>query len=60
MRKVFGVFFIVIATFMSGSGYLFLRDEVWIDPMTGLVLSSCMVLIGACSGLIGLAFLKTT
>jgi hypothetical protein len=44
MRKVFGVFFIVIAAFMSCSGYLFLRDEVWIDPMTGFVLSSCMVI----------------
>ena len=60
MRKVFGVFFIVIATFMSGSGYLFLRDEAWLDPVLGLVLSSGMVLIGACAGLIGLAFLKTT
>lgn len=60
MRKAFGVFFIVIAAFMSGSGYLFLRDEVWIDPMTGFVLSSCMVIIGACSGFVGLAFFKTT
>ena len=60
MRKVFGVFFIVIAAFMSCSGYLFLRDEAWLDPILGLVLSSCMVLIGACSGFVGLAFFKTT
>ena len=51
--KIFSILFGLIGIFMATTGGALILDSMWIDPITGYIVSSCMILIGTASSIAG-------